>query len=74
MNFLDMKLNLETGTYWKPNDTIKYVHSKSNHLPNVLRELPKSVNKRLSTNSYSQKEFDKAKEPFQQALQVHTEV
>ena len=71
MNFLDVQLNLETGTYCpyrKPNDTIKYVHSKSNHPPNVLRELPKSVNKKLSTNSYSQKEFDETKEPFQQAL------
>ena len=71
VNFLDVKLNLDNGTfcpYKKPNDTPKYVHIKSNHPPNVLKELPKSVNKRLSTNSSSQKEFDEAKEPYQKAL------
>ena len=41
---------------------------KSNHPPNVLKEIPKSVNKRLSANSSTKKEFDEAKEPYQKAL------
>ena len=44
------------------------VNVKSNHPPNVLRDIPKSVNKRLSANSSTQKEFDEAKEPYQKAL------
>ena len=41
---------------------------KSNHPSNVLKEIPKSVNKRLSANSSTKKEFDEAKEPYQKAL------
>ena len=64
-------MNLDSGRfcpYRKPNDTPKYVNVKSNHPPNVLRDIPKSVNKRLSANSSTQKEFDEAKEPYQKAL------
>ena len=71
VNFLDVKMNLDSGRfcpYRKPNDTPKYVNVKSNHPPNVLRDIPKSVNKRLSANSSTQKEFDEAKEPYQKAL------
>ena len=71
VNFLDVKMNLDTGKfcpYRKPNDTPKYVNVKSNHPPNVLKEIPKSVNKRLSANSSTKKEFDEAKEPYQKAL------
>ena len=71
INFLDVTLNLEKGTYCpyrKPNDTPLYVHSKSNHPPNVLKTIPVSINKRLSTISSSKEEFDLAKEPYQRAL------
>ena len=71
VNFLDVTLNLSTGKfspYRKPNDEIKYVNAKSNHPPNVIRGIPKAVNKRLSAISSTQKEFDEAKEPYQEAL------
>ena len=71
VNFLDVTLNLSTGKfspYRKPNDEIKYVNAKSNHPPNVIRGIPKAVNKRLSAISSTKKEFDEAKEPYQEAL------
>ena len=71
MNFLDVTLNLEKGTYApfrKPNDTPMYVHKQSNHPPNVIKEIPKSINKRLSTVSSSKEEFDLAKADYQRAL------
>ena len=38
VNYLDITLNLETGLfkpYSKPNNTVHYVHQKSNHPPSV---------------------------------------
>ena len=66
-----MTLNLEKGTYApyrKPNDQPIYVHKNSNHPKNVLKEVPKSINKRLSAISSSKDEFDKAKPVYQKAL------
>ena len=50
VNVLDGTLNLTAGKYHpysKPNNTSLYVHSKSNHPPSVLRNIPLSINKRL---------------------------
>ena len=46
VDFLDVNLNLETGTYkpfMKPNDKPTYVHAHSNHPPCILRNIPKSI-------------------------------
>ena len=51
VNFLDVNFNLETGIYrpfMKPNDTPLYVHANSNHTPGILKNIPESVNTRLS--------------------------
>ena len=71
VNFLDVKLNLTINTfcpYKKPNDTTMYVHTKSNHPPTVLKEIPKSINKRLSKISSTEREFNAAKDEYQKAL------
>ena len=71
VHFLDVTLNLEKNTfcpYRKPNDSTKYVNIRSNHPPTVLKEIPKSINKRLSKISSTEKEFNEAKEVYQQAL------
>ena len=71
MNFLDVTLNLSTGKYHpysKPNNTPLYVHSKSNHPPSVLRNIPLSINKRLTEISSDQDSFEQASPPYQQAL------
>jgi hypothetical protein len=70
VNFLDITLNLNTGLYSKPNNTPLYVHSKSNHPPSVLRNIPLSINfnKRLTEISSDQDPFEQASAPYQQAL------
>ena len=48
VNFLDVILNLTTGKYQpysKPNNIPLYVHSKSNHPPSILRNIPCSIYK-----------------------------
>jgi hypothetical protein len=71
VNFLDVTLNLTTGKYHpysKPNNTPLYVHSKSNHPPSVLRNIPLFINKRLTEISSDQDSFEQASPPYQQAL------
>ena len=66
-----MTLNLEKGTfsaYRKPNDHPIYIHKDSNHPPNVIKEMPKSINKRLSAISSTKEEFDLFKPDYQKAL------
>ena len=51
VNFLDVTLNLSTCKYQpysKPNNIPFYVHSKSNHPLSILRNIPLSINKRLT--------------------------
>ena len=52
----------------KPNDQPTYVHQKSNHPPSILRNIPKSVNRRLSNNSSNEEVFKAAIPPYQEAL------
>ena len=46
INFLDVSLNLRNGTYHpykKPNDRLLYIHSLSNHPPNIIKWIPNSI-------------------------------
>ena len=52
----------------KPNDTPTYVHTESNHPKGILKNIPLSVNKRLSSISSNEEVFDLAKHPYQEAL------
>ena len=48
VNFLDIQFNLLNSTfkpYRKPNNEPVYVHKDSNHLLQVLKELPKTIGK-----------------------------
>ena len=61
-NFLHayVTLNLSTGKYQpcsKPNNILLYVHSKSNHPPGILRNIPLSINKRLTEISSDEASF-----------------
>ena len=54
VNFLDVTCDLSTGKYKpyrKPNDDPLYINKNSNHPPSILRQLPTSINKRISTLS-----------------------
>ena len=71
VDFLDINLNLETGVfkpYMKPNGSPVYVHSDSNHPKTILENIPKSINRRLSSISSSKEVFEAACPPYQAAL------
>ena len=64
-------MNLTNGSYAlynKPGNTPAYVHSKSNHPPTIIRNIPTSINKRLSNISSNARTFSKATAIYQQAL------
>ena len=53
----------------KPNNEPKYVDISSNHPPQVLKQLPKSSEKRLSEISSTKEIFDNSKHLYEKALQ-----
>ena len=51
VNSLDVQFNLNNGTYQtcrKPDNTPVYINKKYNHPPEVLKQLPRSIAKRIS--------------------------
>ena len=72
VNYLDVTLSLDDGSYQpysKPNSKPLYVHSKSNHPPSVLQNIPKMVNQRLNMLSSSKEMFNNAVQQYQDALE-----
>ena len=62
VNYLGVTFSLNGGTYkpyTKPNNEIKYIHKNSNHPPNVIRQIPLSIESRLSTLSFNKKKYFK---------------
>ena len=71
VNFLDVTLDLQTGKHYpftKEGNVPLYVHKKSNHPPSILKNIPDSINKRLSEISSDRQCFDNAKTLYQEAL------
>ena len=71
VNFLDLTLNLNDGTfhpYKKPNDEVLYINSHSNHPPAIIKQLPKSISKRISNLSSNRNVFDYAAPTYNNAL------
>ncbi|KAK3737000.1 hypothetical protein QZH41_006438 [Actinostola sp. cb2023] len=71
INFLDVTLDLNSGQYrpyMKPNNTLQYVNTDSNHPPTVLKNIPEGINKRLSEISSNETVFNKAAPVYQKAL------
>ena len=62
VDFLDVTFDLYNNLYKpyrKPNNKPIYIIKQSNHPPNVLKQLPKSIAKRISDTSSSKDTFDK---------------
>ena len=62
VDYLDVTLNLNDGThkpYRKPNDITTYIHKESNHPPNIIKQLPIAIEKRISYLSSSKEIFKK---------------
>ena len=71
VDFQDVTFNLLDGTYKpykKPNDQILYVNTSSNHPPWIIKQLPISVNNRLSNNSSNKQIFDMSKGEYAKTL------
>lgn len=71
VDFLDVSLDLHTeqfSPYRKPNDVPLYIHKHSNHPPHVIKNLPLSINNRLTKISSSEEIFNQTKTDYEQAL------
>ena len=71
VNFLDVTLDLPSGKFWpyqKENNSLLYINKLSNHPPNITKQLPTMIQDRVSSLSCSRDEFDKNKDPYNEAL------
>ena len=71
VNYLDITFNLNDGTYKpyrKPNENTNYIIKESNHPPNVIKQLPTSIEKRISLLSSTEDIFNKEKKYYENAL------
>ena len=71
VNFLDVNLDLEKDIYKpyrKPGDRPVYVHSQSNHPPQVIKNIPAGIERRLVQNSCNEDVFLQSVPDYQQEL------
>ena len=71
VQFLDAELDLENESFKpfiKPEDTPCYVHASSNHPPGILKNIPESVNRRISALSSNEAMFNSVAPTYQAAL------
>ena len=71
-DFLDPTFDLTSVSFWpyrKPNFNPQYFHTSSNHPPNIKKQLPNIIAKRLSQNSSNKSEFEKAAPDYEKVLQ-----
>jgi hypothetical protein len=71
VNYLDVSFNLTYGSFKpfrKPDDNPVYINVKSNHPPNIIKEVPNSINKRLSSLADCEDTFNDAIPMYRQAL------
>ena len=67
VNYLDITLNLNDGSF--PDNQTNYIHNEWNHPPNILKQIPINIEKRLSTLSKNETIFNESKPYYQEALQ-----
>ena len=71
VNYLDVTLNLNDGSYRpykKPNEETNYIHVNSDQPPSILKQLPKSIKKQLSSLSSSKQIFEETASYYEQQL------
>ena len=64
VGLLDITFHLNNGIYRpykKPNDLLLYINKSSNHPPQIINQLPKIINERLSRNSSDEEVFNLSK-------------
>ena len=71
VDYLDVTLNLNDGSYrpyCKPNNKTTYIHKESNHPPNIIKQIPIAIEKRISDLSSSEQIFEQAKGYYEKSL------
>ena len=71
VNFLDVTLNLTTGTYQpynKPDNNPLYINILSNHPLHLIKNLADNISKRINTLSPDETAFNKCKDLYNNAL------
>ena len=71
VDYLDVPLNLNDGTYrpfHKPNEETTYIHVESDHPPQIIKKIPRSIEKRLSRLSSTKEIFENSKDCYEQRL------
>ena len=71
VNYLDVTLNLKDGTfrpYHKPGDQMQYIHTESNHPPNIIKHIPASIETRLSNLSSTEEIFKESTTHYENNL------
>ena len=72
LNYLDVSLNLNNSNYkpyQKPDNKILNIHKYSNLQPTILKQIPTSTEKRISTLLSNETIFNESKEIYQEALE-----
>ena len=71
VDFLDIQFNLKTNSYkpyMKPNSVPVYINKSSNHPPQALKELPRTIKKRISSISSSKEISNNSKTIYEDTL------
>ena len=70
VDILDVRFDMKQETYtpYRPNNDPIYIHKYSNHPQNILRDLPKSISKRISDTSSNEEIFNNNIPIYQKAL------
>ena len=71
VNLLDVTLDLTTGKYKpynKPANIPQYINVKSNHPPNIIKNLPESISRRINKLTPDKSVFDNSKDLYGNAL------
>ena len=71
VNFLDMTFNLMNDSckpYKKSNNTLLYINKISNHPPQIIKKLSKTINDRLCRNSSNAEILNASKIEYEAAL------
>ena len=71
VDFLEATFNLKDRTYkpyQKPDNKISYINIQSNHPPNIIKHLPKTIEQRLPNNSSNETIFNEAASLYKKAL------
>ena len=71
VNYLDVTFNLSNATYrpfCKTSNEITYINTESNHPPSLLRQIPLSIESRLSKHSSNEEIFKESAQIYQETL------